>query len=412
MKTKILSALSLLLSAFMIGCNNEPVPGLDVQEEAVVECQADTLNIPVKCSVGSKAYLAYDDEDRTGWILMLPRVLYGDGVLTFFISAYDEVLADRTATITIQAGNETKTLKIIQKAKDGISLSVKQYTAPKKGGALSVTVGANTGWTASVTKGSEWVSVTKGSGEQGLNPMEIDISPVSGIGEFDMRVATVHVTTGSLSEDLKIYQGFGVIINGLRWAERNVGEFGQFSSSPDDVGCMYQFDSPTAWPGTGDAAPAGYQGGWTDCGHSSWEPEKDPSPIGWRIPKMEEYEALIGYDQGVKQYIWVEPAVSGFAIPGAIVGRSPKELEGATAEDMKGGIFIPQSGYRAGGSGSGELIDKERAAIQTNTTPNENWDRYVYCLGVNDWGKSWGDWEIKACVRSAFPIRCVAPIPE
>ncbi len=127
---------------------------------------------------------------------------------------------------------------------------------------------------------------------------------------------------------------------------------------------------------------------------------------------MEEFEQLCGYNGGEMKFVWLDPSISGFTVPGAVVGYSADQLAGATADDLKGGIFIPMSGYRAGGSGSGELIDTGRAFIQTNTTPNENWDRYVYGLGLNDWAKSWGDWEVKACVRSAFPIRCVAPIPE
>lgn len=405
----ILVSSALLL---LVGCNREVTPNLTIQEELIVECEEATVNVPVSCNADSKAVLTYDQPSQVDWILMLPRVLYGDGVLTFMISAYDAVLADRSATLTITAGTEVKTMKIIQKAKDGISLSKKIYTANKAGENISVTVGANTDWTATVVNGADWVTLTKSTGGQGENPLEISISKVSGIGEYDMRVATVHVATDSKSEDLKIYQGFGVILNGLRWAECNVGEFGQFSSSPDDVGCMYQYDSPTAWPGTGDAAPSGYEGGWTDCGHSSWEPEKDPSPAGWRIPTMEEFEQLCGYNIGEMKFVWLDPATSGFSIPGAVVGLSADQLAGANANDLKGGIFIPMSGYRAGGSGAGELIDTERAFVQTDTTPNENWDRYVYALGLNNWGKSWGDWEIKACVRSAFPIRCVAPIPE
>lgn len=408
LKTIIISISVLFLT---LSCK-EQIPQLQLQEELILECEEATVNVPVTCNVDSKAVITYDQENDTDWILLLPRVLYGNGILTFFVSAYDAVLADRTATLTVTAGEISKSMRIVQKAKDGISLSKKLYNAPDGGGSLTVTVGANTNWTASVTQGADWVKVTTGAGGQGENPMALTIDKVSGIGPHDMRVAVVHVATDSRSEDLRIYQGFGVILNGLRWADCNVGEFRQFSSSPDDIGCMYQFDSPTPWPGTGDAAPSGYQGGWTDCGHSSWEPEKDPSPEGWRLPTMQEFEALCGWDVGQKKYIWLEPSVSGFSVPGAVVGLSQDELAGATASDLKGGIFIPRSGYRAGGSGSGEIIDKERAAVQTNTTPNENWDRYVYCLGPNDWGKSWGDWEIKACVRSAFPIRCVAPVPE
>ena len=411
MKHKIIILLSLLAFA-VAGCQKAD-PVISIQEELIVESAGETVNVPVQCTADTRAVITYDTPvTQSDWILLLPRILYKDGVLTLFVSEYDAVLSDRTATLTLTSGETTATMRIIQKAKDGISISRKFFNAPDGGGPLTVTVGANTDWTATVTKGAEWVSISQGSGSQGESPMAVSVKPLSGIGEFDMRVAVVQVSTGAKTEELRIYQGFGTIIGGLRWADRNVGAFGQFSASPDDVGCMYQFDNATAWPGTGDGAPSGYQGGWTDCGHSSWEAEKDPSPEGWRLPTMEEFEALCGWDVGEQKYIWLDPSLSGFSVPGAVVGLSRADLEGATSTDLKGGIFIPQSGYRAGGSGSGELIDKERAAVQTNTTPNENWDRYVYCLGADNWGKSWGDWEIKACVRSAFPIRCVAPIPE
>lgn len=399
--------------ALFASCNKEQVPNLTLeQEEVTVECKADTVNVKVNCNVGSKAVLTYDQENQKDWILMLPRVLYGDGVLTFFVKEYLGVLADRSATITITAGDEVKVLKVVQKAKDGIELSRLNYTAPKNGGKLTVIVGANTNWTASVTKGADWITVDKGSGPQGENPMELSFAKVSGIGEFDMRVGVVHVTTGPLSEDLYVYQGFGVIINGLRWAERNVGEFRQFSSAPDDIGCMYQYNSNIAYPSSG-GAPSDYWTGWTDTGWVQWNPATDPSPEGWRIPTMQEMEDLIGWSTDTPKYVWVNPSASGFALPGVVVGESAEAVAGATAADLKGGIFIPQSGYRH--NITAELYDTERACVQTNTTPNEYWDRYVYCMGPNgkaDWGKSWGDWEIKACALSAFPIRCCAELPQ
>ena len=54
----------------------------------------------------------------------------------------------------------------------------------------------------------------------------------------------------------------GVIINGVKWATRNIGNWGTFVSTPEFYGNYYAFD-------------------------------KNPCPKGWRIPTHQEFQTLI-----------------------------------------------------------------------------------------------------------------------
>ncbi len=58
----------------------------------------------------------------------------------------------------------------------------------------------------------------------------------------------------------------GVIINGVKWATRNVDETGKFVSSPEECGNYYEL----------------------------WEALK-ACPVGWRLPTKNEFEILVNF---------------------------------------------------------------------------------------------------------------------
>ena len=53
-----------------------------------------------------------------------------------------------------------------------------------------------------------------------------------------------------------------VLINGVRWATRNLGAPGQFVSNPEDIGLYYQWGSSVGWESPGTSIPVGAQ--WRD----------------------------------------------------------------------------------------------------------------------------------------------------
>ncbi|MDR0506434.1 MAG: BACON domain-containing protein [Dysgonamonadaceae bacterium] len=405
---KSLYAIALIAMTIFLGCHEEKSPSLTLsREEVTIEAAGDTVNIPVYCNVTSKATIVYDSEDQTGWIFLLPRVLYGDGILTMIVQPYGGVLSNRSASVTVEAGGETKTIKLTQLAKESVGLSPEIINASDNGQSYTVTVACNTTWNASVNpEATSWCTLGNITGEQGENPLTVNVAALSGLGAYDIRIATITVTTGTLSATLKIYQGFGTVINGLRWADCNVGEPGRFSSEPDEPGLLYQYNSKIGYSVEG-GIPAGYETGYVDNGVSTWQEQNNPCPAGWRIPTADEIDALVGNNND-KLFAWMLPAASGFNKSGIIAGILADKAMQATKTDMQGGIFLPISGYRH--VETGLLTSSELVIIQSITRPGQNWDRYMYGFSANGMYKYGGGPD--GSNRSALPIRCVTDVPE
>jgi len=109
----------------------------------------------------------------------------------------------------------------------------------------------------------------------------------------------------------------GVVINGVKWATRNVDAFGTFASKPESQGKFYQWNRKTAWDGSN---PTG----------TDWEKANDPSPEGWRVPTLEEIKTLLNADK-----VSNEPTKQN-----GINGR--KFTDKATGNSL----FLPASGFR------------------------------------------------------------------
>jgi len=88
----------------------------------------------------------------------------------------------------------------------------------------------------------------------------------------------------NLQEATKDDAGDWVLINGVRWATRNVGTPGTFVANPEDYGEYYQWNR-----GTSDFL-------LNDDYHTnatSWLPANDPSPAGYRVPTSLQIQRLV-----------------------------------------------------------------------------------------------------------------------
>ena len=148
----------------------------------------------------------------------------------------------------------------------------------------------------------------------------------------------------------------GVVINGVRWATRNVGAPGTFASSPCDYGEYYQFNK-----GTSDFMS--YSDYWnSDYANSdTWLPDNDPSPAGWRVPTFDEIKKLLDIN----------------CVTCERIGNNGLIGEKFTDKSTGNTLFLPAAGgnydsdgvnYNAGDTGMywcSSTVDKP----------------YVYCLG-------------------------------
>ena len=83
----------------------------------------------------------------------------------------------------------------------------------------------------------------------------------------------------------------GVVINGVKWATRNVATPGNFVAKPEDPGMFYQWSIKKAWPATGTitAWPQNHN----VANKQFWENADDPSPNGWGVPTYNEFQKLL-----------------------------------------------------------------------------------------------------------------------
>ena len=145
-------------------------------------------------------------------------------------------------------------------------------------------------------------------------------------------------------------KGEGILINGVRWATRNVGSHRQFVDHPEDFGGYYQWGrkgdgheqptsnttytlSTTDNPPHGDFIRAsGFPDDWrTPQNDNLWgavKTDNDPCPAGWRVPTKSEFQSLINTSQS---FI----ALNG--VSGCFFGDGGQRL------------FLPAAGRRFGG---------------------------------------------------------------
>ena len=169
----------------------------------------------------------------------------------------------------------------------------------------------------------------------------------------------------------------GVVINGIRWATRNVDAPGTFTDNPEDFGMFYQWNRRRAI----DGVTTGWDYSSIPTG-TAWYAENDPCPPGWRVPTREELEKLAN-----AYNIWT--TLNG------VNGRL--FINTASASNQ---IFLPAAGGR---NVNGMRTDAGLGFYSSATQRNEIQDwRLQFSHSRNAWVH--GD----SSRAGGFPVRCVA----
>lgn len=175
----------------------------------------------------------------------------------------------------------------------------------------------------------------------------------------------------------------GVVINGVKWATRNVDEFGTFAKKPEDAGKYYQWNRKKPWNATeteiedwDNSLPKG----------EKWEKTNDPCPKGWRVPTNKELLKLA--DAGSTWTI-----LNG--VSGRLCGSAPNQ------------IFMPAAGDRNRNVGSnGKLFGVGIDGYYWSNSQYGSEHANLLHFNINKGGnKSQGTIGGKA---SALCVRCVA----
>ena len=168
----------------------------------------------------------------------------------------------------------------------------------------------------------------------------------------------------------------GVLINGLRWAKRNVGAFGTFVNNPEDIGMYYQWNRPTAW------ATDGVVTGWnsTEDAGTTWETANDPCPTGWRVPTKGELDGLAS----AATHTWTTEG----GMNGMLFGNGSNT------------IFLPAAGCR--NSSTGQLYNRGSNGYYWSSTVINTTNAYYLYFTSNTYTTYYAN------KSSGFSVRCVA----
>ena len=167
----------------------------------------------------------------------------------------------------------------------------------------------------------------------------------------------------------------GIVINGVRWATRNVDAPGTFTTRFDRAGRLFQWNRYKGWTATATIAT-----GWDSSAPigSIWNEINDPCPVGWRVPTPQELQSL--YDAGS---VWV--TING--VNGRLFGTAPNQ------------IFLPAAGSRLtrgmfGAAGESSFYWSSIRRNELMAYGLQTSERHVFMGSGN--------------VAGGFSIRCVA----
>ena len=164
----------------------------------------------------------------------------------------------------------------------------------------------------------------------------------------------------------------GVVINGIRWATRNVDMPGTFALYPESLGMFFQWNRRKAWNATDT-----YVDNWEY--DFSAETVNNLCPEGWRVPTHEELQLLMRSGSG-----WA--TLDG--VNGRVFGRAPYQ------------IFLPAVGWRDSYDGELNLAGREGSYWSSTQNCDENAQHLWFARGSVGTG-----WANRA---HGFSVRCVA----
>ena len=178
----------------------------------------------------------------------------------------------------------------------------------------------------------------------------------------------------------------GVVINGVKWATRNVDKPGTFAANPEAMGMFYQWNRKVGWSST--AQKLNSNGGTTwetniPIG-DSWEKANDPSPVGWRVPTLNEINKLLDNSKVNKEWTTLN-GINGWKF---------------TDITTKNSIFLTAAGCR---NKEGTLENVGVSGHFWSSTKNSSIS--AYGLGFSSYGAELG-WNYGR--RDGFSIRSVA----
>ena len=178
----------------------------------------------------------------------------------------------------------------------------------------------------------------------------------------------------------------GIVINGIKWATRNVGAPGTFVANPTDPGMLYQWNSTTGWSSTDPLVSTNgsvWHYSWNGNGATTWETKNNVCPQGWRMPTKAEFDNLLT----VTSKSWTTIPAAGYIF--SVYGKT---------------LFLPAAGFRDGAAGGMLSLAGEEGHYWSSTVGDITSPNYSYFLRFSSDGANTFDFNR----NKGASCRCVA----
>jgi len=265
-----------------------------------------------------------------------------------------------TATITAKAGDKTATCAVTV---SGSVVNVTDITLDRT--ALTLTPGSSATLTATVTPSN---ATNKTVTWTSSNTAAATVDANGKVTAVTVGTATITATAGDKTATCAVTSrtlpAGGVLINGVIWADRNVGDTCVFVAAPESYGKYYKWGRKIAW-----LPPVTYEE-WNMSIpiNGTWTTNADPSPAGWRVPTLEEVKSILDYNYVSR--VWT--TVNG--------------VNGVTFTDIVGGnsIFLPAAGNMSGNNGAFTGTGSYGYYWSGTGLSNDDTRAYLLQVGIGD----------------------------
>lgn len=198
--------------------------------------------------------------------------------------------------------------------------------------AMTIAAGEQSLLTATVAPSNADQSVTWSSSDEAVATV-VD-GTVTGKGK-GTAVITVTSNDGGFEETASVTVE-GVLINGVVWAETNVGMPGTFVATPEELGMFYEWGSRTGWSSTNPMQDSDGGTTWKEGAVDAAQWSNSPCPAGWHLPsKTDIYKLVFDNLEGINDKVSRDYVAHG-AVNGAVF----------TDNALGTSIFLPAAGYR------------------------------------------------------------------
>jgi len=327
------------------------------------------------------------------WVTVSPRSGERDATVTVTASE-NRLFVERRTILTFNDRTETVTVEITQEARF-IEIDTNILSFGFESGSQSIQVSSNGSWR--VFNSPNWVTVSPQFGT-GNATIAITVTENGFAGGRANELIFICGTQGTIIATIDITQEIkpfydnhpqGVVINGVRWATRNVDAPGTFAESPESSGMFYQWNRNIGWSSTNPMINSNGGTFWNSSNQagSTWTRANDPCPQGWRVPTRAEIQTLGNTNNVISQWTTLN----------GVSGRT------FTDRNTDNTIFLPAVGWRTNTSGVINLAGN-RGLYWSSTFGNATYSFYllftsiVVIAGSNDLGNRAG----------GMSVRCVA----